>query len=307
MSQMLDIGIVGHLTIDTIHVHGEAKPKTRLGGSSAYTSLAAKALGATIAIASKVGADFPQQYMQLLEQSTINVAAVKQSPKHQTTRFTLKYDAHGRRRLWLKTQAPPILPEDIPEWFKAKTIHVGSIAGETPKPTITELRSRADMLSLDAQGLLRAFSKTGKITLKAAENLLGNMRDIDVYKSTATEAKILTHAKNTYTAVKKISDYGPEIVIATQGGKGALFMHHARLCHVPAYPAKPVDPTGAGDMLIGAFLAEYTKEKDTLWCMSVGAAAASLKIEANGLVMPSQRAVYERATEIHKRLKPCRL
>jgi ribokinase len=42
-------------------------------------------------------------------------------------------------------------------------------------------------------------------------------------------------------------------VIITLGGNGALLAGPGKMEHLPVYPVKPVDTTGAGDAFIGNF------------------------------------------------------
>ncbi|MEM2557553.1 MAG: PfkB family carbohydrate kinase, partial [Candidatus Bathyarchaeia archaeon] len=104
-------------------------------------------------------------------------------------------------------------------------------------------------------------------------------------------------------ALRKIRGYGVEIAIATMGWKGSFISFNNKIFHVPA--AKPraiVDLTGAGDTFIGAFLAEYIKGKEPLWCACVGAAAASFLIERVGpRGFRGRRDVYRRAVDVYEK------
>jgi sugar/nucleoside kinase (ribokinase family) len=63
-----------------------------------------------------------------------------------------------------------------------------------------------------------------------------------------------------------------------------------------------LDPTGAGDVFIGAFLAEYIRTKDPVWCACVGSASASFVVEGIGPERFGERQeTYERAKEIYEK------
>jgi sugar/nucleoside kinase (ribokinase family) len=66
-----------------------------------------------------------------------------------------------------------------------------------------------------------------------------------------------------------------------------------------------VDPTGAGDVFIGSFLAEYVRQKESLWCASVGSAAASCVVEGIGSTyFGKKEEIYRRANSLYeKKLK----
>jgi sugar/nucleoside kinase (ribokinase family) len=63
-----------------------------------------------------------------------------------------------------------------------------------------------------------------------------------------------------------------------------------------------VDPTGAGDVFIGAFLIEYTRAKETVWCACVGSAAASMVVESLGATSIGQKdEIYRRAEALYEK------
>ena len=67
------------------------------------------------------------------------------------------------------------------------------------------------------------------------------------------EAEAVTGATGAEAAFAKLKGMVPSAVV-TAGPHGALLRHGGVEAHVPAFPCRPVDLTGAGDMLAGAFL-----------------------------------------------------
>lgn len=300
---MFDIVSVGHFAIDSIFLPDRSTPFIVLGGSAAYASLAARRLDATVYVVSKVGGDFPDAYMWRLEKEGINLSGVVKAENAQTTRFKLAYSNDlSSRKLQLKSRAPPITLDDLPESLKAKTIHIAPIAGEITYEVAEKLRSCAQWLSLDPQGLLRNFNEKGKVTYGSLteKRILGL---IDVYKSSLNEIKALTGLSNLKSAIKAVHDRGVETVIVTLGTKGAVLSFEETVCKIPVCKSeKFVDPTGAGDVFIGGFLAEYTHRESLLWCACVGSAAASLVVEVAGPTFPSGKPeIYRRARLLYEK------
>jgi sugar/nucleoside kinase (ribokinase family) len=300
---MLDLIVVGHLTVDTIMLPQNNKPQKMIGGAVVYTSLAAKSLDSKVAIISKVGKDLPDKYIHWLKQQSIDLSNLKLVNKAKTTQFILKYTNSEKRQLWLKTKAPQITLKDIPNTLKAKAIHIGTVTNELSLSIIKKLRNYTELISLDPQGFLRRPDKTGKITLQPINNIKNLLENIDIYKSSFEEARILTKNQTIEKIMKRINSYGVKTVIVTKGSKGATLLHEEKIYQIPTYPAKTVNPTGAGDSFIGAFLAAYTRKKVPSWCACVGVAAASIKIEKVRPTDFSQDEIYKRASEIHKKLK----
>lgn len=280
---MFDIASVGHFAIDSIFLPEKAAPYVILGGSVAYVSLLARRLDARVAVVSKVGGDFPNAYLWWLGQEGVDLSGVVRVEGTQTTRFDLKYVSDfSDRTLQLRSKADGITVEDLPASLKARVVHVAPIAGEVTLEVVEELKKRAEVLSLDPQGLVRNFDAEGNMTYGILEpNKI--LEFANIYKSSAAEIKAATGLSDVPAAVKAVHDYGVEIVIVTLGMKGAVLSVEGANYDVPAFPSeKLVDPTGAGDAFIGGLLAEYVKGEDLMWCACVGSAAASLVVEAVG-------------------------
>lgn len=297
--KVFDIVTVGHFAIDYISSPRLDAPKQVLGGSPTYVSFAARKLDAHAGVVSKVGSDFPESYTELLCSHSVDLFGVIVIKSVSTTSFVLEY-VNGYRRLLLKSCAPPILQEDVSLMFKAKTIHVAPIVGEISSEVIEELRKKADMLSLDPQGLLRKFDSNGRVSLKkwADKRVL---EQIDIYKSSLQEIRKIARSRSLEASMKEIQNFGTKIVIVTLGRKGAAILFDETFQRVPSIqPQKLMDPTGAGDVFAGAFLAEYVNKKNPVWCACVGSAMASFKVETVGpLFLGEKKAVYRRAERLY--------
>ncbi|MCW4044748.1 MAG: carbohydrate kinase family protein [Candidatus Bathyarchaeota archaeon] len=298
-----DITTVGNFTIDSISLPNRPNPFVVLGGSAAYTSLVTRRLEATASVISKIGADFPEAYLWWLKQEGIDLSAVTKLENEKTTRFELKYNKDlTTRTLKLKSKAPPITPNDLPKAFHAKAIHIAPIANETPYDTIMQLKTHTGVLSLDPQGLLRTFDKAGNVKHRTQidKRILSL---ITIYKSSPEELTAATGSPDMQTAIKTLHNLGVETVIITQGAKGAVLSVGGARYNIPTCEsAAVVDPTGAGDVFIGAFLTEYIRQKDSLWCACVGSAAASLVVERIGpTFFGDKEEIYRRAQVIYEK------
>jgi sugar/nucleoside kinase (ribokinase family) len=81
----------------------------------------------------------------------------------------------------------------------------------------------------------------------------------DLLFCNASEACAVTGASSAAEAFARLSSRVPSAVV-TDGANGAYVRHASVAAHVPAYPCRPVDLTGAGDMLAGAFLYGITHD-----------------------------------------------
>jgi sugar/nucleoside kinase (ribokinase family) len=306
VAQISDIAVVGHFSIDTIVLPSRAAPFVVLGGAATYTSFAAKRLDATALVISKVGGNFPEAYLWWLSQEGIDLLGVTKLAEEPTTCFELNYNKDlTERTLKLKSKGPALSPEDVPKDFHAKAIHIAPIANEIPYELVEQLKNCTDTLSLDPQGLLRSFDKAGNVTENACvDNRIFSL--INIYKSSLNEIFALTGESELKPAIKAIHDVGVETVIVTMGAKGSVLSVEGAQYSIEACPSQVlVDPTGAGDVFIGAFLTEYLRQKESLWCASVGSAAASGVVEGLGpTYFGNKEEIYRRANSLYeKKLK----
>jgi len=302
-SQNSDVAVVGHLSIDTILLPSRTMPFPVLGGAAAYTSFAAKRLEATASVISKVGGNFPEAYLWWMGQEGIDISGVSKLGSEATTCFELAYNADlSDRTLRLKSKGPAIAAADVPSDFHAKAVHIAPIANEVSFEVIEQLKSCADVLSLDPQGLIRSFDEAGNVT----ENASVDARIfslVNIYKSSQNEIFKLTGESELKPAIRAIHDVGVETVIVTTGAKGSVLSVEGAQYKIAACPSTVlVDPTGAGDVFIGGFLTEYLRQKESIWCACVGSAAASMVVEGLGpTYFGKKEEIYQRAKVLYEK------
>ncbi|MBS7609426.1 hypothetical protein KEJ36_01300 [Candidatus Bathyarchaeota archaeon] len=299
---MPSLVVVGHIALDFIRITNLPSKRT-VGGTPTYAGLAARRMGCSVRVISKVGEDFPDEYVLWLSRKGLDLSSLVRVKGAKTTSFELSYE-NGNRNLRLLGLCEPIRPKDIPKDLKADAIHLGPIAQEIPDETLRLLSNLAPCLSLDPQGYLRCFDERGVVreALCFDQELL---KHVKILKASSREAFLITGFKDPLKACLALWDMGPKTVIVTGGAKGTIVLEETKEAYmVPSWPSKVVDPTGAGDAFIGAFLAEYISGKDVRWCACVGASMASFVIEGYGPSMFGSKAeVYDRAERLLKGVK----
>lgn len=301
-NQLFDLAVIGHFSIDSIKLPSNPNPYQIMGGSVAYFSLIARRLGSSVAVFSKVGSDFPVNYLRQLSSKGVDTSGILTVTNEQTTSFELAYNENlSSRTLKLRRYGSAISISDLPHNFYAKAIHIAPIDCEISCEVIEHLKSWGGCISIDPQGITRHFGPDGNVTYGGAINkrLLSL---VDIYKSAYDEIVFLTGQSDLKQAIKAVHNLGPKIVIVTMGAQGAVLSAEDKIYNIPAYPSeKIIDPTGAGDVFIGAFLAEFIRKEDLLWCACVGSSAASIVVEGIGTTFLSKRSeIYRRAQIISK-------
>lgn len=84
-------------------------------------------------------------------------------------------------------------------------------------------------------------------------------------------------------AAKKLyEDYGPQVVVITQGKRGGIMYDGENTVSYPIYPAVVVDSNGSGDVFHGAFAAAVVKGFDNIKCCHFSSAVSGIKCTGVG-------------------------
>ena len=292
---MFDLVAIGNPVFDEIITPTRQIPGRILSGCSTNACLAARKLGLPkVALIGSIGPHYSTHFHQKMKQYGITPLAIK--PSEDTGGFKLIYDTQGNRTLDVLGIADTIYPEDIPdEAFEAKIILLAPILQEIKITLIEYLRKNSQAkLFLDPQGMLREINQEGRVIhncdRKKAQRLASL---VDVIKPNEHEAYTLTSVESPYTAARLLSEWGAHLSIVTLAEKGSVIARQKDFVRIPAYKTIALDPTGAGDTYIGAFITEYLKTKSLFDCGVFASAAASIKVEHTG---PDFQLTYQDAS-----------
>ncbi len=294
------LAVLGNLTIDEVVKNG--KPKIAPGGSALYVSTAAALLRTRVDVVSQVGMDYPAENLAWLSKRGIGVERVRRSTE-ETCRFRLTY-RNGSRTLQLLQRGGRLgFDQARGSWT---SVHLGPVFQEVSPSIALAARKRASFLSMDLQGFLRQATESGKVTLQPSK-LARVLPVVDFVKATTEEVLVQTSKSDVFSGAKKILGQGPKHLVVTMGNKGAVLAERSgETYRVPAYPEKRVsDPTGAGDALVGGWLASFQSTRDPMWAMSVGSALASMLVRRRGLakLRVSRRELFRRSAWVYGRAR----
>ena len=290
---MNELAVIGHIAIDrVITVTGS---RTQLGGPPTYVSLVTQRLGTPVRAVTKVGGDMPRGFIDQLRERGIDLRG-QIAAGAATTRFILDYRG-AERRLSVASVCEEIEPEDVGE--PPEAVLIAPIVGEVPPETASALTG-SRLIALDPQGFVREVCEDGSVRQKRWFDE-GLLRRITVYKSSEGELALITGEADPWRGLRRIRELGAAVAIATRGGEGALLLTRRGRYRISIYEiAETVDPTGAGDAFIGAFLSEYLHGEDAVWCAAVGASAASCVVETAGAsINASIQQMMGRAEEVY--------
>ncbi len=114
----------------------------------------------------------------------------------------------------------------------------------------------------------------------------GLLKGITAFLPSEDKLLSLFHGKTTdlWQMAEALAGYGCDIIVIKRGLRGQLLFDRSSRIRwiIPAYPARVIDPTGAGDTFCGGFLAGYYATYDPLEGVLAGNISASLALEGNG-------------------------
>lgn len=269
-----DFLAIGHVTKDLLPGGGYT-----IGGTATYAALTAQRLGLSVAVLTSAPPDLDMS-------SALPHIALHIVPSKVITTFENIYEG-GKRRQFVHGTASPLQAAHLPENWKQVPIVLlcplvreldldwlgvfpGAIVGVTPQGW---------MRQWDGQGLVapRAWAEAPFI-LPYVDVLVYSEEDV------ACDEAVIRY----YATLAKIS-------VVTRGWRGATVFYRGTARDFPAFRAKEVDPTGAGDVFAAAFLVRLKETGDPYQAAHFANCTASFCIEGQGTTtIPTRQQVEER-------------
>lgn len=269
----MELVVLGHISIDHIIFPG-GKEILRPGGAAAAVATSAALSRARVGLVSKVGRDFPAEWMQKL--SELADTRGVQVLEGKTARIYMIYREDGSVDAPVDMGVARLMGETpIPgEYLGARVFHISPIPPEEQLKVLKRLEGKA--VAVD-------FNPTYMEAYRAEKELMREIiaRSHMVFPN-EREALTITGERDIRSAAMKMAEWGAEIVIITRGEKGVL-VYDGEFMEFPALPVEDiVDPTGAGDAFAGGFLARYAKGDDIEDCVRQGLLRAREVLKKEG-------------------------
>lgn len=293
--KLLAVGTVAFDAIETPF----GKTDKILGGAATYIGLAASVVKSKVSLVSVVGGDFPQEYLDMMEQKNINTEGVEIVKDGKTFFWSGRYhnDLNSRDTLVTELNVLENFDPKIPEADKnAEVLLLGNLHPAVQLSVLAKMEKRPQLVILDTMNFW--MDNTWDL-------LMEMIKKTDVITINDEEARQLSGEYSLVKAAQKIHEMGPEFVIIKKGEHGALLFNDGKIFAIPALPLEEVfDPTGAGDTFAGGFAAFLAKKKDFSFetmksALIVGSAMASFTVEKFG----TERLVEVTEAEMIGRIK----
>ena len=293
VKKVYDIAFLGHYTKDTI-VSAE---RTRVvdGGAFNYGSHLAVRMGLRVAAITRLA---QEDFHVVEELKKLGVDVFAQATPHSTC-LRLEYPTSNvdERVIYITSSAGPFTPSEVRDIASKAFVIGASVRGEVSLEVIEELRKKETILSADVQGFIRIVHK-GKLVFKDWPEKEKVLAMVDVLKTDAVEAELLTGKKDIRLSAKVLSDFGPKEVVITHSN-GLLVYDGNHFYETSFYPKQLIGRSGRGDTCIASYVARRLMAPPSeaiLWA----AALTSLKMEAEG---PFRRDIREVEELIQKKYR----
>ena len=182
------------------------------GGAFNYGAQMAARLGQKVGAVTRL-AEEDRHVVEVLDELGVSTHVTY---TENSTCLTLEYPTSNvdERIIHVTNVATPFTPEDVAH-LSAKCFLIGpSIRGEVPEEVLDVLLEKDTRISLDVQGYLR-IPQNGILINDSWPEKEQILKKIDVLKTDAVEAHILTGTKDIYKAAEILSDYGPKEIVLT--------------------------------------------------------------------------------------------
>jgi sugar/nucleoside kinase (ribokinase family) len=273
-----DLVAIGNPVYDIIETPFVKSIGRVLSGCSFNVAFTAKRLGMKeVALVGSIGGDFEERFLKTLRR--IGLHFIKAGDAEETAGFRLRYLSYGDRELEVLGFGGEVSMKRVPqEVFNASAVVVGPVLGEVGIEVPSTFRKRGSVVFLDPQGYLRRV-RGRVVEYHSNPEALEACRESYLVKPNELEARLLSGFDEPLKAAVSIHQKAGAVTALTLAERGSVIVNGRRAILVPAYPTHIVDPTGAGDVYLGA-LAYYIRNGLSLEdAASYASAIASLKVE----------------------------
>ncbi|HEX4324805.1 MAG TPA: PfkB family carbohydrate kinase [Gaiellaceae bacterium] len=238
---MRPLAVIGPLTRDVVDGGAE-----RIGGGPWYAARALRALQQEAIVAAKCGEPERPSYLRRLAALGLHASLTAAG---ETTSFSFRYDADGRREMGVEAIGDPWSEGDESERLlrRVEWVHVAPVLrGDFPPEALERIARRRRVL-LDGHGLVRV-RRVGPLTLDGDFDR-AVLRHVSILKLAEEEAQAILGGGE----LEELRELGVPEIVVTFGAGGSLVLTRDSAVRVAARPAGG-EPTGAGDAFSVAYL-----------------------------------------------------
>lgn len=273
-----DIVYIGNLTLDNITAGGSSFSVP--GGAALYGALASTLFGASVSLIGFIGKDYPVDILRKISRYGIDTRLLS-SPSEHSTRFDLRYDTD--MKLSSMTVKSPLFNYfftlEIPK-LNAQLVNISTNPLSVQKILVEKINAvkgvQVPILAMQTHG---SYLKN-----EDSEIIMNTLEKVDLFFASEADLKeIFNGLADLPEIARALSTRVRKCTCITRSEKGVLIaVRRSPIVCVDLPRVSVIDPTGAGDAFVGAFLASYLKTEDPIVASLSGHIAACIAITAIG-------------------------
>jgi len=280
------------------------------GGNLLYAAAGARQWADSVSLLARVGENYPHDWLRVCQQKGMDPKGIKIIPGPIDLRTFMVYtDSQNFQRTnpvshfvrlglpfpkGLLGYQPPVVEQDnrahtnpdspklsdIPsDYFMAKAAHLAPLDLLTHSQLAPAFRhAGVSIVTIDPG--------PGYMNATFLDDLRSLLQGVTAFLPSEDEIRSLFWGRTNdlWEMASTLASFGCEIVVIKRGGRGQYVYERStgKKWDIPAYPSRLVDPTGAGDVFCGGFLAGYAATFDVLQAVMQGNISASFSIEGSG-------------------------
>jgi len=249
------------------------------GGGGSNTAGAFATFGLKVALISKIGDDHNSDRIVKYLKS-VNCDDSLLSKEEGSSDYSVVLDAVGRDRtiLTLKEKNDKLRFDDIDvSKMKTKWFYFCTMMGDSLE-TQKKIARYANESNIDIM-----FNPSSYLIKKGVDKFEEILKLTTILCVNFEEAKMITGQADTRIIADKLFEYGPKIVLITDGEHGAYaFTKNNEGYMISPNQVKVKETTGAGDSFGAGFLAGYMQKKDIKYALEFGTTEAESVIQHLG-------------------------
>ncbi|HSR30485.1 MAG TPA: PfkB family carbohydrate kinase [Anaerolineae bacterium] len=283
MKGTFDIAFLGNYTKDTIV--SAAGTRVVDGGAFNYGAHVAAAMGLRVAAITRLA---QEDWRVVKELEALGVEVFAKATPHSTC-LRLAYPSANvdERIIYVTSTAGAFTTQQVSHVQAGVFVIGASLRGEISLEILAALADRKVRIAADVQGWVRVV-RDGTLVYQDWPEKKSLLATVDVLKTDAVEAEMLTGQTDIRRAARIMADLGPDEIVLTHRN-GLLVYAEGQYYEAGFFPAELVGRSGRGDTCLSAYAARRLRASPaeaTIWA----AAVTSLKMEAEG---PFRREIRE--------------
>ncbi len=251
-----------------------------LGSASLICAMGLVRLGNDVAFLGKAGCDAYGDFcIERMRQAGIDVSRVIRSGELKTGITVSISSPRDRAMVTYLGAITALAGEEVTGETLAAFghLHVSSYyLQERLRPGVRDLFARARRLGLTTS-LDPGYDPSGEF----GPDILATLEETDVFFPNEVEVRAIARREDFADALAALAN-GRTLTVAKLGRAGAMVLEGGRPVSVPAFPAQPVDTTGAGDSFDAGFLHAWLRGMPLAEALRWGAACGALSTRGLG-------------------------